>query len=435
MTEQSKNNELNSPSSTKLSLESPRVPSPKIQTKTKEQFCASCNKSSKNTQLFDHDGTTYCTDCLRKKLIPQLKRTVTTENEDRGAIISTETETSTQNEMLDGDDFFQNNLADNSAIKDRKDSTVSKLPKSADKETIEEVNTFIKTFSAQKKKEDNFMSEQLSKYYKDKQLDVLKHGLMDYPPSCNFIQMVIEYIIKQIKIKHPLLDRYGLDVNVDKTPLHEPNLKKMIKMIKYEFRIENTRVIARLLNSALLILQNLVNRIHDANLYDNSIDYWQNCVQGFLKSLHFRNNIFMEDFTIISHDPIELQKLFSAVQINLTPLAAVEMRITSNAKQEHAKAWSFLKPDDKEEFILSNFDTKMVMDLMPESKNDLFLKLLNDEDIKIKPEMMLALFSRFASDDRLKYLNLLRGVLYPHELETVVPALAKYRGKSLLEEK
>lgn len=404
-----------------------------------EEFCEICKKTrsellKENKTLMEDEGSIYCDDCyqtvLKKRLLtqsPMKKRPEVETLEDAKAKASSTS--ILRKEEPESQEFFSKQFYEHKPSTDPFDSLTVK-----DKETADALSNILSEFRQNQKKIDNVLTSHLEKYWKENNIQILKRGMLKFPPICEFIQMVIEFMIEQIDIDHPVLKKYGIDAKTEdgRRKINRRRMKVALKRFKFNFSIRYNFVVKQLLNSAILSLETLYAQILERKLMTDRLEYYITTLRGFLMSFHYRNNIFVGSFYTVSDDPVEIQKIFSGAEINLMSIAAVENRLTSDITTKHASLFTQLGSQKQKEFIIENFDTKFVELMVPESKMDIYEKLIRDEEVIVSPTDLIALFAKMNRDNRKKMLEMLRPILNYDEFDVIIPELKKIRGDPLL---
>lgn len=302
----------------------------------------------------------------------------------------------------------------------------------APKELEKHVNEILSRFSKSKDEKDEFIKKNLQSFWRGRQQTILEKGMLEFPPTMQFIIVVVDFIRQQIICEHPVTSMLGIDINESKKMLRHPLLSRVMSAFHYNFWFTNSDVLNHLINIAQLQLESLRKLIIEAGEYNPEVEFEINVTAGFLTEFKYRTNPFEEKFELITNNPRELIKLFAGVEVVIPKLAAVEMKLLSDAWQKYTHAWANLSPEEKQKVILQNFekfDTRKLHQLPTRLKLDMFEKLNVDDDVVLEPSQLLNLERKLSQDDRKKFYTLLRQNILPYQVYWLVPELKNMEGK------
>jgi hypothetical protein len=166
--------------------------------------------------------------------------------------------------------------------------------------------------------------------------------------------------------------------------------KKIIRQEgDYEFYVDDAKQCQQWINDALKWL-NMVKRNWEEGKnkelpFFEEQSYYKS--RGLLKALHFRMNIFDNHIHSVKSKPIELMRIFSALEPTVTSLSSLDEDIESFGADKLQKSFEDLSLEDKIDFMKVNFTHDYVPKLSRNVKNNSFVVLL--QNIIFAPEQVL----------------------------------------------
>jgi hypothetical protein len=415
-----------------LQLDAPSTP-----TKMKEgkEICSDCKKTREEIEKdgdqlkSDVAGTLKCLSCVKKEKIKMLQGVKKSDTKKPPKALLKRVENTEK--KIEG---FNKRYIDPAQLPPESSKAAASPPTSRSEEILNEavgqdISQIIKSYRDDLIENVSSVEKDLRQYFTDKEVSTLKRAV-DLPPLTNFLYMVFRFLKKQISLDHPLTSAWSLDINNNKDVLRNRFINRFLPLFKFAFYVKNSELLEYFLVSAIIVACDLEHMIKEAkNYWDRRSERWVVTVQAFLVEFLTRDNTFFNTWEMISNSPIEMQKLFSGFISNLSKLASIERRITKDTSTQFDRAFQSLEEQQKAKKIVENFDTKYLVFVDQDDKLEILKILLNDNDLKVKPEEVIALISRLSNDARKKFINQLRPSLMPDEIDTLVPELAKYRGR------
>jgi hypothetical protein len=427
-----------------------------IDEKTKKelaQACCECGKTmaelaATGEQLqSDKSGKLYCPTHLKEKVKKMLEKPPSKSKKDEAKSEASKTQKAPRKVKLPSltsrvkdrtDEITQSSTATSNMKKSVQSASQRYVdpallePQSKEKldEAVEgDISDLLKSFRGDLVESMNDAEKDLHGYLSGKELSTLKRA-QDLPPLCNFLYTVYHFLKQQIHLEHQIATSHKVNLDTDKSILRDRFYGRFFKLMKFNIYVRHSELLEYYLCNAIIVACDLEFMIKENGLYwDRRSERWIAVILGLLGEFQQRNNTFFEQYELISNSRIEIQKLFSGFVTNLSKLASIERRLTKDKTALYDKAYLELPEDIRIERTIKHFETRLIPFMEPESKIKFFKSLLDDADVRINAESMIVLFSRENPETRKQFIKQLRPSLIPDEIDTLVPELAKYRGR------
>jgi len=297
-------------------------------------------------------------------------------------------------------------VTDNSAKKDVGDITVQvgkgSEPTVDQVKKIEGIFTDIKNKESQQQKK---AFDSLKQNFSDRDAQILKAGMFEYPTTVQFLFTASKYIKSQIIPSNRVIEKLGIDYLNNVEVMRNKYILASIKWVPFKFFIKNTDEFSWIVNAALYQLEQLKRQLMKADNYDEDAEYAYDSIRGVFMEFQFRNNEFEGRLTMVKHKTIELQKLFATLQINLVYLASVESDITKPSDQKQfEQLWQGLPAPSRDAHIANNVNLSIIDAMKPEDRIRFFDYVL--PKIYVKPDVIFQSFERLKTlEEREKVLK------------------------------
>jgi len=157
--------------------------------------------------------------------------------------------------------------------------------------------------------------------------------------------------------------------------------------------------------------------------------------RGLLKAFHFRLNIIDIHFSSKKHKPIELLRIFSALEPTITALSALDYDDTVAEEYDKViKSFGTFIKEEREDFMRSQFKDEYIEIVDQKTQMHTFIRLLNRFNLNAAQIMeQLTKWEKISPDQRKKFLEFLAVELTPTEKHIVAKSeIDEMRSKGLM---